>query len=44
MQQNKMKKLAEKIALGNATAEDKSFFLEDLNKLLLEIKNDMRAN
>ena len=41
MTQNEIKELAEKIASGKATEEEKSLFLVELNKLLKEVRNDL---
>ena len=41
MTQDETKELAEKIASGKATKEEKLLFLAELNKLLKEVKSDL---
>lgn len=41
MTQDEIKKLAEKIASKKVTKEEELLFLDELNKLLKEVKNDL---
>ena len=43
MTQEEIKKLAEKIASGEVTKEERLLFLDELNKLLKEVKSDLTS-